>query len=186
MSFLTAAVRVLLPLLLLSQATLGAPSEPVQATPAPDPTAQVNAMKRLSFLEGRWAGNAWIVTAPGKKSGLQHTEEATYKAGGTALSITGIGRRDGKTVHDALVILSYDVVAAKYRMHTWIETGRMREMDFFNVQDRGYHWGFQARGWKYRYTMTLTDTGEWLEFGERSQDGQTWTKFFETRLEKVE
>lgn len=40
------------------------------------------------------------------------------------------------------------------------------------------------RGGTIRYTMDLTDAGEWHEIGERSSDGTKWEKFFEMTLRK--
>ena len=53
--------------------------------------------------------------------------------------------------------------------------------------DKGFEWGFEdpTRGTKVRYVMTVTDKGEWHEVGDYSQDGKTWTRFFEMTLTKA-
>ena len=48
--------------LLLSVATLGAQAQP---RPEAAPTAQIDAMKRLAWLEGTWEGSASFMTAAG-------------------------------------------------------------------------------------------------------------------------
>ena len=55
------------------------------------------------------------------------------------------------------------------------------------VGDRGVAWSFEdPRLGRIRYTMRLTERGEWHEVGESSRDGSTWSTFFEATLRKVE
>lgn len=55
------------------------------------------------------------------------------------------------------------------------------------VTDKGFIWGFKEpqRGVEVKYTMKLTDKGEWHEIGEYSLDGKTWTKIIEMTLSRV-
>jgi hypothetical protein len=48
----------------------------------PDVEAQRAAMKKLSFLIGRWAGEARILRGPGETVELNQQEEAQYKLDG--------------------------------------------------------------------------------------------------------
>ena len=46
-------------------------------------------------------------------------------------------------------------------------------------------WGFAVpQAGRVRFTITLTQAGEWWEIGEFSRDGATWAKFFEMTLKK--
>jgi len=66
----------------------------------PDVGGQRSAMKHLSFLTGRWKGEARMLRAPGEFVEMIQTEEAQYKLDGLLLVIEGIGRRqtDGATL----------------------------------------------------------------------------------------
>ena len=76
----------------------------------PDAESQRAAMKKLSFLIGRWAGEARILRGPGEIVELNQQEEAQYKLDGLILTIEGIGcsKGDGKAAHQALAFISYD------------------------------------------------------------------------------
>jgi hypothetical protein len=53
--------------------------------------------------------------------------------------------------------------------------------------EKGMVWGFKepSRGFDIRYTVKITDKGEWNEVGEMSMDGsKTWRKFFEMTVAK--
>lgn len=93
---------------------------PCMAQPprTPDIGSQRAAMKKLSFLIGKWSGEARILRQPGEPLELIQTEEAQYKLDGLVLMIEGIGRSksDGKPVLQALGIVSYDDEAGTYRM----------------------------------------------------------------------
>jgi len=48
-------------------------------------------------------------------------------------------------------------------------------------------WGFQTpQGGRVRYTIKLTDQGDWFEIGEFSADEKNWRKFFEMTLQRVQ
>lgn len=61
-------------------------------------------MMELSFLIGKWSGEARLWRGPGEPLELVQTEEAQYKLGGLVLMIEGIGRNksDGKVALQAL------------------------------------------------------------------------------------
>lgn len=58
----------------------------------PDLDKQRAAMKKLSFLIGRWSGQAHLQRGLGEPALLMQTEEAQYKLDGLVLMIEGIGR----------------------------------------------------------------------------------------------
>jgi hypothetical protein len=58
----------------------------------PDLEAQRAAMKEVSFLVGKWVGEARLLRGPAESVELLQTEEAQYKLGGLILVIEGVGR----------------------------------------------------------------------------------------------
>jgi hypothetical protein len=78
-----------------------------QQTRTPDVDAQRAAMKKLSFLVGKWSGEARTFRVPGQPVELTQTEEVEYKLDGLILIIEGVGRTksDGRVVLQALGIL---------------------------------------------------------------------------------
>jgi hypothetical protein len=64
-------------------------------------------MKKLSFLVGKWSGEARILRGPSEPLELVQTEEAQYKLDGLVLMIEGIGRNniDGKVMLQALGVV---------------------------------------------------------------------------------
>ena len=75
-----------------------------QVPGTPDVDAQRAAMKKLSFLIGKWAGEASVLRGPGQFVDLSQTEEAQFKLDGLVLMIEGVGRTkaDGKLALQAL------------------------------------------------------------------------------------
>ncbi|HEV2844661.1 MAG TPA: hypothetical protein VG477_07435, partial [Thermoanaerobaculia bacterium] len=54
------------------------------------------------------------------------------------------------------------------------------------VSGGAWEWGFALpQGGRIRYTIKLTDKGEWYETGEYSPDEKTWHQFHEMTLRKV-
>jgi hypothetical protein len=87
----------------------------------PDLEAQRTAMKEVSFLVGKWAGEARLLRSPAESVELLQTEEAQYKLGGLILVIEGIGRTksSGQPMLQAFGIISYDDESAKYRLRAF-------------------------------------------------------------------
>jgi len=77
---------------------------------APDVNAQRQAMKKLGFLVGEWAGEGRMLRASGEWTEFSQTERAEYKLDGLLLVIEGVGRAksDGRPLLQAYGIASYD------------------------------------------------------------------------------
>ena len=58
----------------------------------PDLDAQCEAMKKVGFLVGKWAGEARLLRGPGEWAELIQTEEVEYKLDGLIMVIEGVGR----------------------------------------------------------------------------------------------
>jgi hypothetical protein len=154
------------------------------------PAFAADEMKKLDFLIGEWKGESWYQMGPKREYGLQ-TEKITAKAGGTTLVIEGLGRRKnedgsaGAVVHDAFAMLRWDDVAKQYRFSTALAGRGTAEPEFEVTGTNKAVWKMQVPQGTMRYTISLTEKGEWLEVGEFSRDGQQWSKFFEMTLQKV-
>src|SRR5438552_5786113 len=95
--------------LLLALVSVGIPCG-AQALRTPDVEAQRTAMKKLSFLVGKWSGDASVLQGQGRFVDLSQTEEVQFKLDGLVLMIEGVGRAksDGKLALQALGLVSFD------------------------------------------------------------------------------
>lgn len=155
------------------------------------PVLAADEMKKLDFLAGEWKGEGWIQMGPGKPQHMIQTERVTPKAGGNALLIEGLGRAKkedgtaGEVVHEAVALVRWDEQAEQYRFST-VVAGRGMAEPWLEVRGANHVvWGMDTPQGKIRYTITLTEKGEWFETGEYTRDGEKWTKFFEMTLQKV-
>ena len=151
---------------------------------------QVEQMKKLSFLVGDWKGPG-AFEVPGRKIDVESTERVEIAAGGTAMFVVGKhfmkGPNDQKLlIHDAAAMMFFDLATGKFRMRTQLANGLGSEFEV-EVKEKGIVWGFDTpTTGRSRFTMNLTEKGEWHEIGERSMDeGKTWTKYMEMTLAKA-
>jgi hypothetical protein len=149
----------------------------------PKPEAQIAAMKKLDYMAGVWEGEGWIEM--GSRMTFRGTETVQRKLNGLALLVEGaFVSPQNVPVHTTLAVISYDPKTNKYDFDTWLGTGSSGEHELV-LLDNGWQWEIHPpMGGVIRYTMTLTEAGEWLEIGERSKDGTEWKKFFEMKLKK--
>ena len=152
--------------------------------------AQMDQMKKVSFLVGQWKGEGWIDFGQGQRR-FTETESVQSKLGGQVLLIEGLGKTnvDGKetgiTVHNAIALVSYDEKTKTFRFQAHQAAGRSVDTEA-RVTDGTLEWGFvDDRAGTIRFTIKLTDSGKWFEIGEGSRDGKTWHKFFEMTLQRV-
>jgi hypothetical protein len=156
----------------------------VFAQEMPNADAQRAEMKKLESLAGQWKGSGWIVQQDGKRETFTGTETVQPKLGGLALLVEGkFSNTEGKVIHETLAVLAFDAKAKGYRFRTYLASGMSGEHDFKLLVD-GFEWGFQFPTGTVRYIIK-TNNDAWLETGEFSRDGKTWTKFFEMKLDKV-
>lgn len=167
--------RVILMLILSVTATTAA---------AQSSSSQEPPMKKFDWWVGEWKGKGWQEYVPGRPGEFTITETIQSKLDGMVLLIEGIGKEGERTIHHALAVLSYDPQARGYRMRSYLANGRSGEFEV-KVSDHGFEWGIQLPQGSTRYTMKLTEKGEWHEIGERSMDGNTWKKFHEMTLQRV-
>ncbi len=150
----------------------------------PDIESQRTAMKKLSFLVGKWSGEARILRGAGATLELVQTEEAQYKLDGLVLMIEGIGcnKADGKAALQALGIVSYDDETETYRMRAFND-GRYLETELKLADDgKGMLWGFALGEIKTSSVLRIDETGDWTELHEITIGSQPPRKFMELKV----
>lgn len=142
----------------LAASTLALGAQPPSASVA----AQREAMKKLTFLAGRWTGPVSIWRGPGEPLKLTQTENVQYKLDGLVLLIEGksVGP-DDKAQFEALATISYDDAAHVYRFRAYND-GHYIDTEL-TVNPDGFAWGFNAGPATIQNTMHLTTKGEWQE-----------------------
>jgi hypothetical protein len=157
----------------------------------PPGAAHRQAMKKLDFLAGKWAGEATMQTGKGPPIKVKQSEDVQFKLGGVVLIIegTGVGKQKDTEaegiVFNALATISYDAETKKYKMRAHRMEGPSVDPEI-TITENGFVWGFTPPKSKVqiRYTATVKDD-KWTEIGEFSLDGKTWTKFLEMNLKRV-
>jgi hypothetical protein len=147
----------------------------------PDTELQRSAMKKLSFLVGKWSGEARILRGSGESLELVQTEEAQYKLDGLVLMIEGIGRNktDGKVALQALGVVSYDDEAGTYHMRAYND-GRYLETELKLADNgKGITWGFVLGEIKTSSLLRIDEKGQWKESTEITIGSQSPRKFIE-------
>lgn len=138
--------------------------------PANSVDTQREAMRKLSFLVGRWSGPVTIVRAPGEPLQLTQTEEIEYKLGGLVLVVEGKSTSSGGNVlFSALATIAYDDSSHTYRLRAYND-GHYLDTEL-SVPANGFSWGFAAGPAHVVNTMHLTAKGEWEEVTESTVGG---------------
>ena len=159
-----------------------------QAQPrSPDVEAQRAAMKKLSFLVGKWTGEASLLQAPGQYVDLSQIEEAQFKLDGLVLMIEGLGctKSDDKPSLQALGLISFDDESGTYRMRAF-NNGRWLESEI-KLADKGngMTWGFTFGEIKTNSVMHLNEKGEWTEHAELTIGTRPPQKLLELTVRRV-
>ena len=154
------------------------------------PNASAEAMRKLGYLVGEWRGTASVIMGPGGPVEAAQHEVVKWAAGGTVLTIAGLGTvvENGaeRVVHDAFATIWWDAEENRYRMRAHLANGQAVDAEPMVGADT-LVWGFHhPQAGQLRYTITRTADGDWHEIGERSADGKTnWMKIIELRLTKA-
>ncbi len=181
--------RLLVPLICALTLAAAAPAvaagHAASAVAADVPATQLDAIRRLDFMVGRWAGSGWVDTASGRQQFLQ-TEKVAYKAGGQVITVEGQGRDKAdprRIVDTALAIVSYDDQTGQYRWEAFSQGHVTATVPL--VGDRFFQWSLQTAGPTVRYTLRFTGR-DWHEIGEYTLDGgATWRQNFQMDLRRV-
>ncbi len=161
-----------------------------QGRPPDTSGPQKAAMQKLAYMAGDWQGEGWMVMGPGPRETFRGSEKVQSKLFGLALLVEGAffapdSAGGERPVHTTLGVITWNPTTQKYGFRYWLASGWTGERDLI-LTDDGWYWEMPAGpGATIRYTMTLED-GAWSEIGERTTDqGKTWTKFFEMNLRKA-
>jgi len=147
----------------------------------PDLATQREAMKRLGFLVGKWAGEARLLRGPTESVELVQTEEAQYKLDGLIVVFEGVGRTksDSQPLLQAFGIISYDDESRTYRLRAFND-GRFLETQLKLLEEgKGMTWGFALGEITTNSVLRINERGEWTEFAEISIGSQPPKKLLE-------
>jgi hypothetical protein len=147
----------------------------------PDLQEQREAMKKLDFLVGKWAGEARLLRGPTESVDLFQTEEAQYRLDGLILVIEGVGRTKsgGQPLLQAFGIISYDDESGTYRLRAFND-GRFLETQMKLLEaGKGMTWGFALGEIRTNSVLRINEHGEWTELAEISIGSQAPKKLLE-------
>ena len=147
----------------------------------PDLEAQREAMKKLGFLVGKWAGEARLLRGPNESEELFQTEEAGYRLDGLIVVIEGVGRTKSgdQALLQAFGIISYEDETRTYRLRAFND-GRFLETQMKLLEEgMGMTWGFALGEVKTNSVMRINERGEWTELAEISIGSQPSKKLLE-------
>ena len=158
-----------------------------QAPRTPNVDAQREGMKKLTFLVGKWSGEASVLRGPGQSVMVSQTEDARFKLGGLILEIEGVGRTksEGTPVLQALGLISFDDQSGAYRMRVFND-GRWLETEVKLGNDgHSMSWGFPFGEMKSNSVMRINEKGEWTENAELTIPGKPPQKLMELTVHRI-
>lgn len=135
-------------------------------------------IKELQFMVGNWKGTGWMMGRHGK-SEFDQTERIEFKLDSTAVLIEGKGLSNGKVVHNALAILTYDKIKGNYIFRSYLPSGLNAEFKAEIIENKLYWYPNENT----RYIIWQNEKEQWYETGEY-KIGQNWNQFFEMTLDR--
>ncbi|NMM50497.1 hypothetical protein [Marinigracilibium pacificum] len=138
-------------------------------------------VSKLHFMAGKWKGEGWMYTPDRQKMTFKQTENIQFKLDSTTLLIEGLGMNEGKIVHNAMAIVSYDKEQNLYSFRSYLQNGRKGEFKGELIDGKFYWYPNDNM----RYIIALNDQGQWYETGEYKREND-WFQFFEMTLNKVD
>lgn len=148
-------------------------------------------MQKLSYLAGKWKGEAIAKQRNGPDVKVMQEENIQFKLDNTLLLIEGTGRNPenaSEIVFNALAFVHYDEAAKEFKMRSHLKDGNKTEAYFKVLGENHFEWGFDVQNKaKMRYNITLDPKNKsWYEIGEYSPDDVTWYSFIELKLTKLD
>ena len=135
------------------------------------------AISKLNFLVGDWAGPGVSYASDGTKADYYDTEYVRFDLGQKVLLINARGEKDGVVTYQLHTIIYYDKDAGHY-WYTPYSGGQPRRF-LCHLMDKQFLCKNEAAD--FRLTFKRKADGSWNEFGERLDNG-LWKKTFETIL----
>jgi hypothetical protein len=143
---------------------------------------------------GVWRGTATTRGRDGKTTEAIGVERARWNLAGTAIIVEGLGYVEdpatgARTVgHDAFGLIEMDQKTGQARFFARRAGAAFEEHALEVIKETGQmRWTYKpgAPGVTLQFSVTLTDD-LWHEVGEASvDDGKTWNKFMESKLNRV-
>ncbi|MCP4457396.1 MAG: hypothetical protein GY816_05125 [Cytophagales bacterium] len=141
-------------------------------------------IKELSFMLGEWSGGGWMINPDRTRSEFTQEEKIEMDLNGAILIIHGNGwDMEGKSIHNALGIISYDIKEDKYFMQAMLENGQQTKAELELISENKIEWWFEVNNGSIKYQLTF-EGDAWTEKGEFSLDGSVWYPFIEFTLTK--
>ncbi len=142
--------------------------------------------KKLSALDqlvGDWEGEGYIIDqrTREKKTFIQ-IEEMRYDLDSTIIAIKGVGKSDGKIVHDARAIIRPSDTSDHFEFYSFLADGRTGKF-LMEKEENIIKWYIDVPQGQLRYTITIKGDS-YHEIGEFGAGGQ-WYPFMEMNLKKV-
>ena len=151
-----------------------------------DLEVQRAAMKKLSFLVGKWTGECRLLQRSGDLVSVAQSEEAQYKLGGLVLVIEGLGqsKTDGTMAMQALGIITFDDASGTYQMRAFND-GRFVEAEVkLLLEGNGITWGFSSEKYKTASVLRVSEEGVWTERSEITIGSQPPVTFLEMAVHR--
>jgi hypothetical protein len=136
-------------------------------------------ISKLSFIVGNWEGAGWMFSQSGKNEFTQ-TEKIEFKLDSTAILIEGLGKSNGKIIHNALAIITYNKEDDNYTFRSYLQDGRKGKFKAELIADKFYWYPNE----NVRYIIWLNEKEQWYEKGEYKR-GDQWFQFFEMTLDRM-
>ena len=137
-------------------------------------------ISKLEFLIGNWEGSGWMMGQNGK-SEFNQTEVIKYKLDSTVIFIEGKGTVQGRTIHNAMALVTYDKKENRFSFRSYLQNGQQGEFKAELSGNKFYWYPSES----VRYTIWLNKEDQWYEKGEY-KNGGNWIQFFEMTLNRTD
>ena len=137
-------------------------------------------IKELQFIVGNWQGKGWMKNQNGKNE-FNQWETVEYKLDSTAIFIEGIGKNDGKTIHNAIAVLTYNKEAEHDDFTSFLKNGLSNKFKAEVIAQKLYWYPNP----NVRYIIWENENDQWYETGEFKQ-GEEWSQYFEMTLDRTD
>lgn len=135
-------------------------------------------ISQLEFMVGNWKGSGWMMGRDDQRSEFKQTEKIQFKLDSTMVLIEDMGRSEGKVIHNALALLTFDKEEDKLVFRSYLQDGQHGEFPAELIDGKLYCYPNS----NVPYMIGLNEGGQWIETGE-FQRGEQWTQFFEMTLD---
>ncbi len=136
-------------------------------------------ISQLEFMVGNWKGSGWMMGRDGQKSTFDQTELIQFKLDSTMVLIEGKGTAQGKVIHNALALLTYNKAEDKIAFRSYMQNGQSGDFPAELIDGKLYWYPNP----NVRYIIWTTEKDQWYETGEFKR-GENWTQFFEMILDR--